>query len=193
MLEESRFSAIIFGRMFMNKLRSLPISLFVLLLFFVFTSVETANAQGASGKTSTTTAKSKTTKTNAKPTKTIKTKSKKIPDPPVGDWEMTNLIGHWEGTYNEIRSDLEIERVEGDNFYGYFTTKGGFKIAFTGVVDRKARKVTITETEVLQKPADGGWRLGVNTGTVKYGGFDMKGTGTDGNTVYTWSYIQMLL
>jgi hypothetical protein len=165
-----------------------------ILFFCLFASAGIADAQGGSGKTTTTTTSTKTkAKTSVKTTKTVKTKSKKTPDPPVGDWEMTNLYGHWEGVYNEIKSDLEIERVEGDNFYGYFTTKEGFKIAFTGVVDRAARKVTMTETEILAKPADGSWRLGVNTGTLKYGGFDMKGTGTDGNTVYTWSYIQILL
>lgn len=152
-----------------------------------------ANAQGGSGKVTPTPSPTKTkAKPNPKTTKTVRTKSKKTPDPPVGDWEMTNLYGHWEGTYNEIKSDLEIERVDGDNFYGYFTTKDGFKIAFTGTVERKTRKVTITETEVLAKPANSGWALGVNAGTLEYGGFGMKGTRKDGSTVYTWSYIQII-
>jgi hypothetical protein len=173
----------------MNK--NLLILVFITVIC-IFGGADSINAQGGSGKTTTTTTtKPKTTKTIPKTTKN--TKKKKTPDPPIADWEMTNLYGHWEGIYNKIKSNLEIERVEGDNFYGYFTTQEGFKIAFTGVVERKTRKVTLTETEVLQKPADGGWRLGVNTGTMEYGGFDMKGTGTDGNTVYTWSYIQMLL
>lgn len=179
----------------MNKSKITRIFIPAILFLCLFAGADFANAQGADGKTTTTTTtKSKTAKTSAKPAKTVKKKSKKTPDPPVGDWEMTNLYGHWEGLYNDIKSDLEIERVEGDNFYGYFTTKGGFKIAFNGAVDRKARKVTITETEILARPDQtSGWILGVNTGTLEYGGFGMKGTGKDkNNNVYTWSYIQII-
>ena len=184
----------------MNTVKSIKISLFALAILFFCGDGNVVAAQDGSGKatttttTSTTNPKSKTTKVVPKTTKPKATKGKKTPDPPVGDWEINNLIGYWEGFYNEGSSVLEIERVDGDNFYGHFT-KGDFQVAFTGVIDRKARTVTWTETEVLQKPSDGrGWILGVNTGTLKYGGFDMKGSGKDAaGNVYTWSYVQNLL
>jgi hypothetical protein len=180
----------------MNTVKSIKISLFALAVLFFCGHGNVADAQDGSGKATTNTTTT-TPKTKSKPTKTVtKTtkpkiaKTKKIPDPPLGDWEINNMIGRWEGLYKEGDSTLEIERFEGYTFYGYFT-RGEFKIAFTGVID-KNRKVVITETEVLSKPANRDWALGVNNGELPYACLEMKGTGKGGNTVYTWSYGKII-
>ena len=181
----------------MNSLNAVRISFFVLVILF-FSEVANENiakAQDGSGKATTTTkskTKPKAAKTVEKSTKTItiKPKSKKIPDPPLGDWEINNMIGRWEGLHNQGSSTMFIERFEDYTFYGYFI-KGEFKIAFTGVID-KNRKIVVTETEVLSNPANYGWNLGVWTGKLPYACLRMEGTGKGGNTVYTWSYVKII-
>jgi hypothetical protein len=176
----------------MKKTKITLIFVPAILFLCVFAGVNVAAAQGGSGKvTPTPTNSPAKTKPKTIP-KTSKTRSRKTPDPPIADWEMTNLIGHWEGTYNNMKSTLEIERVEGDEFFGYFTVPG-FKIKFTGKVVRAERKIIFAETDALEGNYND-WKMSVNKGTLKYGGFDMKGTGEDyAGTVHTWSYIQMLL
>ncbi len=170
----------------------IPVILF-LAIFFAGSIV--ANAQGGSGKTTPTPtpspAKTKP-KTDAKTNITVKSKNKKIPDAPVADWEIANMSGSWTGRYSDVDCTLEIEKFEGDTFYGKMFWGEGFEIAMTGVIDRNTRKVTLTETEVLRVNPNGVWKLRVNTGTLPYGGLSMKGSGRDGKYTYKWSFKKVI-
>lgn len=187
----------------MKVLICMRIFLFLLLILF-FCEAGNENivkAQDGSGKATTTTTnptkpvtttktvtKPKPVKTVDKPSKTVTTKSKKLPDPPVADWEIDNMSGRWTGFYSEVACTLEVERIEGDTFYAKMFWGEGFEIAITGVIDRNSRKVTLTETEVLRLNPNGVWRLHVNTGTLTYNGLSMKGIGRDGKYSYKWSF-----
>lgn len=59
-------------------------------------------------------------------------------------------LGKWPGRWNHDLADctVEIDRVDGNNFYGTLT-KNGAEIAISGMLDPKTDKVTIHEKKVL--------------------------------------------
>ncbi|HEY0427556.1 MAG TPA: hypothetical protein VGC76_07095 [Pyrinomonadaceae bacterium] len=185
----------------MNTLKSGRLSLFIIPILIAcgYGIGNNARAQDGSGKaTMPTTQPATKDKTKQKAVKPVATtnkpsnsKKKKQPDPPVADWEINNMPGHWEGKFNGENTTLEIQRFEGDTFYGFFTT-GKYQIAFTGVVERTTRKVTITETQVLHQNGDGEWTLGVLIGTLPYDGLNMQGTKKEGNAIYKWSFYKII-
>jgi hypothetical protein len=179
----------------MNTSKSMKISVCVLAVLFFFGYGNIARAQSGSGKVTTTTKpkiKPKTSKTVPKSTKTVTTKTRKTPDPPLAEWEMNNMFGHWEGVFQGRTATLEIENIEGSTFYGTMESEG-YKIAFTGFVDKTNRKVTMTETKVLSQPSNGSWTLGINSGALKYAALEMNGTGKDGeNPSYKWSFVKII-
>jgi hypothetical protein len=92
-----------------------------------------------------------------------------------------NLLGTWQGTWGHNSDDctLEIDRVEGNAFYGKLRKEGAV-ILFEGTFDPKTRKLRFNETKVVRLGADmGEWSLGKNRGTMSQDGRTMVGDGQD--------------
>jgi hypothetical protein len=98
-----------------------------------------------------------------------------------------NLVGLWSGTwgYNRERCTIEIERVDGEKFYGTLK-KEGAEIALAGTLDPDGRRVFFRETRVLNLGMYSGWSLGTNTGSFSPDGRTLTGTGTDERGQYGW-------
>lgn len=98
-----------------------------------------------------------------------------------------DLVGVWTGTwgYNRAHCTIEIDRIDGKNFYGTLT-KGDAEIALEGTIDVNGRTVTFRETEVLQYGSYSQWSLGTNSGAFSTDGRTLTGTGTDKWGTYGW-------
>ncbi len=108
------------------------------------------------------------------------------------------MIGDWEGSFglnSQESSTISITSESGQTFQGTLYTvgnKGGkFRIAIEGEINLNSRLVTIREVEILSKPSEESWFLGMNTGTVSSDFRQISGTGKDprGNK-YTWSFYR---
>ena len=108
-----------------------------------------------------------------------------IKAPPV---RAEDLRGRWTGTwgYDDDPSTIDIDRVEGNKFYGTLSEYGA-QIAIEGTVDRDARKVTFRETKVLKLgPEMTEWSLGNDNGIFSADGLSLIGSGTDKWGTYGW-------
>src|SRR5262245_11586408 len=88
---------------------------------------------------------------------------------PVNDAPVSaeDLVGRWRGTwgYDRATSTIDIDRVDGDKFYGTLK-KLGAEIAIEGRVDTEGRNVFFRETKVINLgPEFAGWSLGKNSGS----------------------------
>jgi hypothetical protein len=107
---------------------------------------------------------------------------------PITAPEWIRLLGTWTGKFGHNLGDciIEINRIDGNNFYGTLT-KGGAQIALAGTLDRNARKVSIRETKVLSLGDYDSWSLGEDTAVISTDGFSMNGTGYDERGGYGWN------
>jgi len=100
-----------------------------------------------------------------------------------------SLLGVWEGTwgYDRARCAIEIDRVDGQKFYGTLR-KEGAEIAIVGTLDADGRTVFFEETKVLKLGRNMSvWWLGKNGGTFSSDGRTLVGTGRDRQGTYRWN------
>ncbi|HXU36833.1 MAG TPA: protein kinase [Blastocatellia bacterium] len=106
-----------------------------------------------------------------------------------GDHGMT---GTWTGTYGPLGTPatLLIKEQKGGEWSGVLE-QGSTRVAFTGTIDDRSRKLTFKETEVIS--GGDGWSLGENKGELSPDGRRMSGTGQDAfgsqlGMSYPWSF-----
>lgn len=100
-----------------------------------------------------------------------------------------DFTGVWQGKFNNEPTVLSITTQTGDTFFGTLSKKG-YIVKISGKIDYEKAAVVITETDVLQTPANSVWHLGTNNGTIADGGKSMGGTGKDKNGAYPWSFTK---
>ena len=100
-----------------------------------------------------------------------------------------NLLGAWKGTWGHNSGDctLQIDRVEGNAFYGTLRKEGAV-VRFEGTIDPKTRTFRFNETKVVRLGADmTEWSLGKNSGTISEDGRILVGNGHDKWGQYAWA------
>jgi hypothetical protein len=100
-----------------------------------------------------------------------------------------DFTGIWKGKFNNVPATLSITTQQGDVFSGTLS-KNGYVIELSGKINFEKGTVAITETAVLQTPANSKWNLGTDDGTISEDGKSMSGTGKDKNGSYPWSFIK---
>ncbi len=109
-----------------------------------------------------------------------------------------DIIGNWEGSFglnSKENSTISITKQSGKSFQGILYTvgnKGGkFSIAIEGEIKSESRETIIQEFEILSKPANESWFLGVNKGNFSSDYRQLSGTGQDphGNR-YDWAFYK---
>ena len=103
-----------------------------------------------------------------------------------------NLLGRWTGTWGRDRAacTLDIQRVDGDKFYGTLT-KEGTVVLFEGTLDAGERAVSFEEIKIVKLGPDmPSWSLGVNTGSFSVDGHVLTGTGQDKHSRYGWDAVK---
>jgi serine/threonine protein kinase len=103
------------------------------------------------------------------------------------------LVGKWTGTYGPSNNPakLEVKEYQDGKFSGILE-QGQVRVAVTGTVDPKSRRVKIKETQVL---SGSGWSLGEDEGEISSDGRKMSGTGQDAvggqfGMTYQWSFVK---
>lgn len=103
-----------------------------------------------------------------------------------------DVSGRWVGTNDEDAATLVISPSDSDSYEGteYVSSTVPLQIAVEVDVNPESRKITITETKLLEGQ---GWNLGVNEGTISGDGLTMSGTAKDtkGKT-YSWSFTKQI-
>ena len=100
-----------------------------------------------------------------------------------------DLRGSWRGTwgYDSAPSVIDIDRVDGDKFYGTLRKEGAV-IAIEGKYDRETGKLSFRETRVVKLGPDmSEWSLGKDTGSLSPDGLTISGTGVDQWGTYGWA------
>jgi serine/threonine protein kinase len=102
------------------------------------------------------------------------------------------LTGTWIGTYGPLGTPatLLIKEHKGAEWSGVLE-QGNTRVAFTGTIEARSRKLTFKETEVIS--GGDGWSLGENKGELSPDGRQMSGTGQDAfgsqlGMSYPWSF-----
>ncbi len=103
----------------------------------------------------------------------------------------SDLIGTWEGLFDQTQyaCTLEIERVEGNAFYGALIPKGG-RIAVNGAIDPATRQISFIETTVISLGRNRDWTLGSNQGFFSNSGKYISGVGVAGLAYYNWNFTK---
>lgn len=107
--------------------------------------------------------------------------------------EAKDLVGQWKGSwgYDSGICTIEIDRVEGNKFYGILRMDGAM-IALEGRLDSDTREIYFNETRVLKlHPELGEWSLGKNTGSFSISGENLNGTGKDKWGTYNWNVTKV--
>lgn len=103
-----------------------------------------------------------------------------------------DLTGAWTGTYGPLNNPATIVIKEHkDSRWSGVLEQGGTRVAFTGTIDDRSRKLTFKETEVIS--GGDGWSLGENKGELSPDGRRMSGTGQDAfgsqlGMSYPWAF-----
>lgn len=97
--------------------------------------------------------------------------------PIVATSSSEDLRGTWAGTYGPMgfATKLVIKNQDGNSFDGTLE-QGTIRVAFKGTYDSQARKLMMTQTEVLSGED---WNLGEDVGTLSSDGKKISGTGKD--------------
>jgi serine/threonine protein kinase len=106
-----------------------------------------------------------------------------------------DLRGAWTGTYGPLGqpAKLTIKTHVGSVLDGVLE-QGATRVAFSGTLDSKSRKITMKQTAVISGE---GWSLGDDVGTISTNGKQMSGNGRDqlGGQLgmsYHWSFTRQL-
>lgn len=101
----------------------------------------------------------------------------------------SDLVGTWEGLFDQAQyaCTLEIERVEGNTFFGTLKPQGAL-IAISGFIDIDTQQISFMETKIISLGNNSGWVLGNNRGTLSNDGKYISGTGVGGTSTYKWSF-----
>jgi len=103
------------------------------------------------------------------------------------------LVGKWTGTYGPSNNPatLVVREYQDGKFSGILE-QGQVRVAVTGSIDLRSRRVKIKETQVL---SGSGWSLGEDEGEISSDGRKMSGTGQDAvggqfGMTYQWSFAK---
>jgi hypothetical protein len=116
------------------------------------------------------------------------------PIPPIKPADKTliraeSLLGTWKGAwgYDSAFCTLQIDRVEGNAFYGRLRKEGAL-IRFAGTFEPATRTLRFNETKIVRLGPDmSEWSLGKNTGFISPDARTLTGIGHDKWGQYTWS------
>lgn len=100
----------------------------------------------------------------------------------------SDLVGTWEGLFDKTQyaCTLEIEKVEGNTFYGTLKRQGR-SVAVSGTI--KDRSISFTSAKGMLDNNQG-WILGYNWGSFSNDGKSISGKGTNDLTSYEWSFTK---
>jgi hypothetical protein len=103
-----------------------------------------------------------------------------------------DVAGRWVGTSDEDAATLIINSSDNDSYEGTesIASTMNIRIAVDVQIDSDSRRITITETKILQGE---GWNLGVNEGTISSDGLKMSGSAKDTKgKIYSWSFTKQI-
>lgn len=107
----------------------------------------------------------------------------------LSEIRLSDLVGIWEGFYDKVACTLEIEKVDGDKFYGTLKRQGA-SVAVTGTINSKARSLNFSPAKIVTMDNTRDWRLGFNRGDFSDDGNSISGKGTGDLTTYEWSFVK---
>jgi serine/threonine protein kinase len=103
------------------------------------------------------------------------------------------VVGKWTGTYGPSNNPatLVVREYQDGKFSGVLE-QGQVRVAVSGSIDLKSRRVKMKETQVL---SGSGWSLGEDEGEISSDGRKMSGTGQDAvggqfGMTYQWSFAK---
>ena len=102
----------------------------------------------------------------------------------------SDLIGTWEGLFDKTQyaCTLEIEKVEGNTFYGTLKRQGR-SVAVTGTIEN--RRISFNSAKGMTDNNQG-WKLGYNWGSFSNDGKSISGKGANDSTSYEWSFTKKI-
>ena len=102
---------------------------------------------------------------------------------------LLDLVGSWEGLFDKIACTLEIEKVEGDKFYGTLKRQSA-SVAVTGTINSKARSINFSPTKIVTMDNTRDWRLGFNWGDFSNDGKSISGKGYGDLAISEWYFAK---
>lgn len=105
----------------------------------------------------------------------------------------SDLVGTWEGLFDKAQyaCTLEIEKVEGNTFYGTLKRQGG-SVAVTGTINSKERGISFGPTKTVMIGNTRDWKLGFNWGSFSNNGRLISGKGYSDYTTYEWGFTKKI-